>query len=254
MVSALLQPSQSPVEPPWKADIRLVDLYFRFFEVLPAKTREILEETYRIRYQVYCVEYPYEVPAENPGGLESDPYDAHSAHCLLRYRSTGWPAGTVRLVLPLEDRLEASFPIQEVCGERFRHLPLATTAEVSRFSIAKDFRQRKGDGSYPGNLQSLEEHPGARRVISNMMLGLFTAMLRMSQENGITHWCNAMEPALIRLLCRQSLYFDKIGAPIEFHGKRQPCAIAIADFLACCKAEKPEIWEVITGDGRWIDF
>ena len=246
--------SQNPVEPLPKTDIRLVDLYFRFFEVLPAKTREILEETYRIRYQVYCVEYPYEDPAENLGGLESDSYDAHSAHCLLRYRRTGWPAGTVRLVLPQEEKLEDSFPMQEVCGERFLHLPLATTAEVSRFSIARTFRQREGDGAYPGNLQPLEKSPDARRAISNMMLGLFTAMLRMSQENGITHWCNAMDLALFRLLSRQSLYFDKIGAPIEFHGKRQPCAIAIADFLARCKAERPEIWEVITEDGRWADF
>ena len=254
MVSALPLPSQRPVAPPRKADRRLVDLFFGFFEVLPAKTRAILEETHRIRYQIYCMEHAYEDPAENPGGLESDPYDAHSAHCLLRHRGTGWPAGTVRLILPLEDKLEASFPIQEVCGERISHLPLATTAEVSRFSIAKTFRRRRGDGSYPGNFQPLEWQEDARRVIPNMMLGLVTAALRMSQENGITHWCNTMEPALIRMLSRQSLYFDKVGAPIEFHGKRQPCAIAIADFVARCKAEKPEIWEVITEDGRWVDF
>jgi len=251
-----MQPQLSDVAPPSSPPPagRLVDQYFNYFEVLPTKTKKLRDETYRIRYQVYCIEHPYEDPAENPQGLESDLYDAHSAHCLLRSRTTGWPAGTVRLVLPQTERLESSFPIQEICGDRFRDLPLATTAEVSRFCISKRFRQRAGDGSYPGNLEPTDQEQNPRRVIANMMLGLFTAMLRMSQENGITHWCNAMEPTLIRLLARQSLYFEAVGDPIEFHGRRQPCAIEIGDFLARCKAERPEIWEVITEDGRWTDF
>lgn len=247
-------PLQTTLVPRQNDARRLVELYFSFFEVLPAKSRKILDEIYSLRYHVYCLENEYEDPAENPGGFESDRYDDHSTHCLLRYRRTGWPAGTVRLVLPMESDLEASFPIQEVCGERFRHLPLATTAEVSRFCIAKTFRQREGDENYPGNPESAELQEDARRVIPNMMLGLFTAMLRMSQENGITHWCNTMEPALIRLLSRHSLYFEKVGAPIEFHGRRQPSIAKIADFLSRCKSEKPEIWEVITEDGRWSEF
>src|SRR3546814_6294549 len=127
---------------------RLLDQYFSYFEVISAKAQAILDDTYRIRYQVYCLEHSYEDPAENPNGLEVDRYDDHSVHCLLRSRTTGWPAGTVRLVLPLAGQLESGFPIQEVCGERFRHLPLATAAEVSRFCIAKAFRQRKNDGDY----------------------------------------------------------------------------------------------------------
>ena len=49
---------------------RLVDLYDSYFEIVPAETAEQLREAFRLRYEVYCVENPFENPETNRNGLE----------------------------------------------------------------------------------------------------------------------------------------------------------------------------------------
>ena len=79
---------------------RLLDVYHSYFDCLSADSSELLEEAFKLRYQVYCVENAYEDPAENPNGLEVDEYDYHSVHSVLIHRPTGLVAGTVRMILP----------------------------------------------------------------------------------------------------------------------------------------------------------
>jgi len=70
----------------------------------------VLSESYRLRYQVYCVERTF---LTGQDGIEYDEYDEFSRHAVVRW-------------------------IQHVCDPRFlRGLPLATTGEVSRFALAK---------------------------------------------------------------------------------------------------------------------
>ena len=79
-------------------------VYRQRFDVVDANTPELLEEAHRLRFQVYCVENPYESPESHPGGLEADEFDSHSAHVLLRHRATDTYVGTVRLILPVKER------------------------------------------------------------------------------------------------------------------------------------------------------
>src|SRR5690606_27668837 len=95
----------------------LADIYERWFESALADTPEQRSQAFRLRYQVYCVENPFEDPAEHPDGEERDAYDAHSAHALLVHRPSGAVAGTVRLVLARPDRPDDSFALQRVCHE-----------------------------------------------------------------------------------------------------------------------------------------
>ena len=39
---------------------RLIDSYNRYFEVVRASTPELMEEVFRLRYQVYCIEHNFE--------------------------------------------------------------------------------------------------------------------------------------------------------------------------------------------------
>jgi hypothetical protein len=84
-------------------DPDLLTHFTKYFEILRADTPALLEELFRLRYQVYCQEgcLPGFDPADYPDGLEHDIYDYEhrSVHCLLRHRPTGSNAGTVRLVL-----------------------------------------------------------------------------------------------------------------------------------------------------------
>src|ERR1043166_2726214 len=125
----------------------LAEFYWSWFSAQAAETVELRDVSFQLRYRVYCIENAFEDP--NPDGKESDELDRHSVHSLLTYRPTGVPAGTVRLVLPLQDDPHHSFALQRVCDDPILRdplkFPVQTTAEVSRFCISKEFRRRLGD-------------------------------------------------------------------------------------------------------------
>lgn len=235
-----------------ESGLRLAEIYHRSFEWVLATTDELREESYRLRYQVYCIENEFEDPAENPNGLETDRYDANAAHALLRHLPSGRFAGTVRLILPSKEYPERSFPLQELCDDPIISdpdlFPVHQTAEISRFSISKQFMRRANDDSYRGVGRS-ETPNNERRLIPSISLGLIEALVAMSAQHGITHWCAEMEPYLLKRLTRFGIHFDPIGPIIEHHGRRQPCYKRLDLLLARVREEKPEIWELLTNDG-----
>ena len=162
----------------------------------------------------------------------------------------------MRLVLPLAGDLENSFAIQRVCQDRLLrdriNFPVESMAEVSRFCISKEFRRRWNDTSYAGDDLSAAEMSidEERRILPHLSLGLIESLVRMSVENGITHWCAVMEPTLLRLLTRLGIHFRPIGPQIEYHGRRQPCYIPLWDMLARVQRERPDVWDVITRLGQ----
>src|SRR6185295_16967877 len=103
-----------------------------------------------------------------------------------------------------------------------------------------------------GGAEASEEQ---RSILPHLTLGLIETLVRMSVENGITHWCAVMEPTLLRLLTRLGIHFDPIGPLIDYHGRRQPCYIPLKTLLARVKRERPDVWDVITRAGRhWENF
>src|SRR5579864_9641579 len=114
-----------------------VGCYAQYFDILRADTPELLDEAYRLRYQVYCIEHPFENPAEHRNGREMDIDDDRSVHALLRHRRSGAFAGTVRVILPTPGEPQRLLPMQRVLASQQSGLidcfPRATTAEVSRF-------------------------------------------------------------------------------------------------------------------------
>src|SRR4051794_41125912 len=77
-------------------DPALLNSFTKWFDIVPANTPALLREAYALRFQVYCVENPFEDPDEHPDGLETDAYDSHSVHSLLVHRERREVAGTVR--------------------------------------------------------------------------------------------------------------------------------------------------------------
>src|SRR5438067_13918716 len=84
--------------------------YRENFEVVRASTPSLLDQVYRLRYQVYCVENDYEHPGRQAEGRETDIYDDRSVHALLIHRRSDAVTGTVRVILPGKDR-EPPLPI-----------------------------------------------------------------------------------------------------------------------------------------------
>src|SRR5438477_12813375 len=96
--------------------------YRQHFEVVRAGTLTLLDQAYRLRYQVYCVENSYERPDEQMGGRETDLYDDRSVHALLIHKRSGAVAGTVRVILPEADTQGLSLPIKVVTDSHHREL------------------------------------------------------------------------------------------------------------------------------------
>lgn len=223
------------------ADDTLLRRFNHHFRTFTARTPEQVREAQKVRYQVYCVENSLE--DQNAEGIETDCFDSHSVHSLLVYRAANSALGTVRLILPLPDETTDSFPMQRVlkgstAGE-FRRLPLYSAAEVSRFSISRQFRR-----------DSNEDEAEFISVSGPLMrLGLIQSLVRMSFEYGITHWCAMMEPTLLRMLAAMAIRFRPIGPLVEFHGLRQPCYCSLTDILESVRQERPAFWSVLTNGG-----
>lgn len=237
----------------------LFDNYFQWFRVSIATTAEEIEEAHRIRYQVYCVETEFLKREDNPGGLEIDPFDAHSDQALLIHRPTDLTAGTVRLVRPSMSKDHGGLPARiasEALQNLRERLPLETTGEISRFAISKAFRQRQNDALF-GALteeQRAEAQAQIRRAIPHITLGLMQAIFVMSLRHNMTHLCAIIDPALLRLLSRLGLDFIAEGELVEFHGMRQPVWCEIESFLSGIYERRPDIWDIITDRGALSNF
>jgi N-acyl amino acid synthase of PEP-CTERM/exosortase system len=212
---------------------------------LAADASPLREMAYRLRYQVYCIENEFEDPADNPGGLEIDAFDFHSTHKLLVHGESGLVAGVVRLILPSGKRDATPFPFDQMLApmEVPRDiLPLSSTAEISRFAVSRQFRMAFSSEN-GGTLRQKNQ------MMGNISLGLMRALVQMASENGITHLCAVMEPALLRMLSRLGIHFEPLGPSVDYHGVRQPCYTGTEQLLERTWAERPDIWRLLTRDG-----
>jgi N-acyl amino acid synthase of PEP-CTERM/exosortase system len=222
--------------------------YDFLFETVPAKNNELITLSYRLRYQVYCIENQFEDPTWCPNNEEIDEYDSRSVHSLLRVKNTQKFIGSVRLILPDQDNFSLSFPIQQICRHsiftNIRQFHLKKPAEISRFCISKELKAAADQASIShGNALDI------RNVSSEAILGLMQAILQMSIEHGVTDLFAIMEPSLLRLLARFGIYFRPIGELVPYHGMRQPCHIDVYTLLERVKNERYDVWRVMTCDG-----
>jgi N-acyl amino acid synthase of PEP-CTERM/exosortase system len=223
----------------------LSDLYDRHFIVVPADTPELLDAAHALRYQVYCVEHQFEDPAIQQGERERDQYDAHSVHAVLIAKASGNVVGCVRLIIPHGDR--PSLPLWDHLSAsdrtRLDSFGRHRTAEISRYAIAKMYRRREGEHLYP---DVAEPSAGElRRLVPHMSLGLLRGVGQLAARNGMEIVCAAMAPALIRLLERFGLLFERLGPSIDHHGIRQPCVGECEQLLAGMAERNEEYYRLV---------
>ena len=238
----------------------LYNTFHNHFDVVSADTIGLMETAFRLRYQVYCVERSFEDPAVFPEQMETDEYDMHSAHTLVRCKTSKQYTGLVRLVLPNPVDHNEPLPMEKFCqsgikasGIDLSSIPRGALAEVSRFSISKEVKRLCS--SKPAiSVVGTESKPECKTVDSQMMphiaLGLFAGIVRMSAQNNITHWLSVMEPTFLRFLSRYGIYFQKTGPVVEYHGKRQPAVASIDSVLSGIYTQRKDAWEIITDFGN----
>lgn len=202
---------------------------FRFREAGP----EDLKKIFRLRYEVYALEFGFENPSDFPDKLEQDKYDAHSIHfvALDEYDEV---IGTVRMIL----NSEKGFPVEHASKiTEFHDKPKSDhITEVSRLAISKALRRRPEDGMHgvesyiPQSQEGVSDKTDKndkfkeRRQKPVVILGLYKVVYHKCKELGITHMYMISEDKLFHALYKFGFVFSKVGDPVEYHGKRTPCA------------------------------
>ncbi|SEO75563.1 PEP-CTERM/exosortase system-associated acyltransferase [Nitrosovibrio sp. Nv6] len=236
----------------------IVAAFNEYFEVIEADSSGLLDEVFRLRYRVLCIEQrlPGFDASCYPEEYERDSYDDRSSHILLRHRPSGDFVGTARLILPVPLNLETPFPIEQ--HTRFdpalfdvRALPRQHTAEISRLLIVRRFRRRRGDCEKFGSEIAVEGSDRKKqRRFPHPLLALVVGIVRMSARHNITHCFSVMDPSLNRLLGHYGMQFDAIGPLIDYHGLRQPYFIDLIKILERIYVNNNDIWELITNYGN----
>jgi N-acyl amino acid synthase of PEP-CTERM/exosortase system len=244
----------------------MVDLFYQYFELVPAFGDELKREVFKLRHQVYCLETGFEaqencqIGRDADGELEYyeiDEFDARSEHYLIRHRASNLFAATTRLVLPDPDNLDAPYPMEKHCApiarivnpeQRFR------LGEISRYAVSRNFKRRAGEaGTLAGVSDQAEQavREGERRALPLLSMALWACMMRMARRHGVKLLYGAMEPALFRLFHRNGIHFREIGPGVEYHGIRLPCVINLDEMVMDLRRENFQNWELITHCGEF---
>jgi N-acyl amino acid synthase of PEP-CTERM/exosortase system len=198
-------------------------------------TPALLEQSFALRYQVYCLERGFLNPDHYPNQRETDAFDAHALH----FGTTNLQrelVGTARLV---QDG-GAGFPLFQHCtifpGETEIYRPEYTVVEVSRLSVSRKYRRRKEDGAYgdqgapaPANL-ARERRGEHAEYGGELIVSLYKALYQASKRHGITHWLAATEKSLHRLLAKYAFPLRLIGPEIDYFGPVAPYLMDVSEF------------------------
>jgi len=166
-----------------------------------------LEDVYRLRYRIYCLEKGFETKEKYPDGIEMDEYDVYSIHFIARVFEEA--VGTARLILnnPL------GFPAEKYCKTDIASFSIRKeqTVEISRFAVSNTLvRALNFDRT-------------------NILIGLFREIYQETKQLGIEHVCAAMGEGLQRLLCKYGILFSPLGPVVDYHGPRAFHLSSMAD-------------------------
>ncbi len=213
--------------------------YFNFSKVLRGNMESyVLQEIYKLRYEVYCLECGFLEARDFEEGMETDEYDAYSIH-FAAYTLDRSIVGTVRLVQPRDDQM---YPWESHCKafDGFVNPPRDNAAEISRLVVRKTHRRRRGDSMEgiskdfveKGTTAGIKPPTVSREQRGNsplLLLGMYREMYRHSRANGIRYWYAAMERSLARSLDKMGFKFVPIGPQVDYYGPVTPHMVDLDD-------------------------
>lgn len=208
----------------------------KYFEVVPAHNEALRRSVYRIRHEVYCRELGFE--PLRPDGLETDDYDRHSLHCLLRTADGAHDVGCVRIVLARPEDPAHPLPFERTCAASLDRsivdpakLDRSRIAEVSRLAVARQFRRRKGEDARPFALAEEDFGDAAKPRFPYIPLGLYLGMIALARRQGIETLFVLTEPRLAGHLSRLGVKIRQIGGPVDHRGVRIPSMMSVEGII-----------------------
>lgn len=222
-----------------QADFRdLGETFRQLFELTPALDASTIDQVFRIRHEVYCRDLGWEPVRES--GRESDEFDRHSLHCLLRRRETGESVGCTRLILARPEDPNFPLPFETSCRDVLNRslidpslVPRHTLGEVSRLAVLARFRQRKGESQTAISLSSDDfADDGPRTRFPFIPVSLYLGAAAIARRFGIEHVFVLTEPRLASHFGRIGFDIHAVGGPIEHRGTRVPSLLSSSKVVA----------------------
>lgn len=234
------------------ADRNLGGTFLQYFDIAPALDEASKKLVYGVRHDVYCRDLAWEPVREN--GMETDEYDPHSVHCLLRKRGSMEPVGCTRLILARPDRPNDPLPFEESCSAVLDRalvdpskLPRNSLGEVSRLAVVSAYRQRKGEQSSPMTAVDDENlsSSGPMPRFPFIPVSLYLAAAAVAQRLGIEHVFVLTEPRLASHFTRIGFDIRPVGGAIEHRGLRVPSLLSSSKVVANLRPLIRPLYEVV---------
>lgn len=221
------------------------------FELIPALDDAAREQVYRIRHDVYCRDLGWEPVRED--GRETDEFDRHSLHCLLRRRDTGEPVGCTRLILARPEAPDHPLPFEQCCKEVLdrsiadpSRMPRHTIGEVSRLAVLNTFRKRRGEDSTAVSMSEDDfggSGPHARFPF--VPVSLYLGAAAIARRLDIEHVFVLTEPRLASHFARIGFDIRTVGGPIEHRGMRVPSVLSSSKVVSGLRSLIRPMYDVI---------
>ena len=223
--------------------------YRQYFEVVPATTEALRRQNYCLRHEVYCRDLGFEPVRED--GLESDSYDRHSLHCLIRALASGSYVGCARIVLCDPQNPSAPLPFETACADTIdrqlidpSQLDRHRIAEISRLAILGRYRRRKGEATRPFALETHAEE-GRQLRLPYLPVALYLALLALARQRGIETLFVLTEPRLASSINRLGGELRPIGSPIKHRGLRIPSMLNVMSTISGMNTYVRSFFEMI---------
>ena len=192
------------------------------YDVLLARTPATEAAHHWVRYKVYCEERGFEPRDRFPDQQERDGWDDDAVKFVVKHR--GWEEYTaaVRLV----QGGSAGFPAEHYCELDQGHLRCVEpgqVAELSRLCVINGTRQ----DFWPGPTVRRADSTANPATVVGIFWGLMRAALRYSERHDIRHWYFVTTRGMAKILQRNLIESECIGAPCVLGGLRYPYLVDV---------------------------
>jgi N-acyl amino acid synthase of PEP-CTERM/exosortase system len=195
---------------------------------------QLLDMSYRLRYQSFCLERLFFSKDHYPAQLEYDAFDQTSVHVGV-LNACDELVGTARVVKPSS----AGLPLLRHCTlfphETVLTDPSNTVVELSRVCLERRSNRRPGgDAAAPTRDRASAcgrspvqgyGHESTTDPLASLIKGMYEATKRMHG----THWIIAIEKALRRRIMRYGLPFRPAGPEADYYGPVAPYVMSLTE-------------------------
>jgi len=226
--------------------------FSKYFQIEAAANESIRDDVFRLRHEVYCEELKFE--PERPDRRETDAFDRHSVHCLLRSsREPYSPVGCTRLILADPSSLDDPLPFEAACAQTLNRtiidpakLDRHHIAEVSRLAVRSAYRRRRNEKhvAVAINDEDFADSDGQPRF-PYIPISLYLGAVALAARNDIETLFVLTEPRLASHFSKLGVHIKQIGGPIEHRGTRVPSMMDVQSIIKGIRFMVKPIWRVV---------